>query len=235
MVMSKLAGYRNGLYRHVLRGIALAGLALALSSSITAVAAAGQITFFPFAGYTTISEIDGSGSILPGTLKVAGAFTAGAAIGTTTPQNIGIEAMYTYQASGLIFKPTGAPEMDVTDMTIHQIHANFLFYMPGGLYAPTKPYFLVGLGANIFDPSDFEGKTYDSQTEFTWALGLGVKREVNEKVALRVQTRYTPTYLSTNQDGYWCDPYYGCYSVVDSNFLDQWDFTGGLVFNLGGR
>lgn len=51
-------------------------------------------------------------------------------------------------------------------------------------------------------------------------------------MAIRAQLRYTPTYLSTNSDGYWCG-YYGCYAVYDSNYLDHWDFTGGLVFKLG--
>lgn len=186
--------------------------------------------FFLFAGYTAKAEFDGSGTNIPGKITVDGATTAGLAIGTTTPQNVGVEVMWTHQWSGISYKESGEPTVAVSDMAIDQFHANFLFYPPGNLNAPTKPCFLVGLGANVFNPSE---EDYESQTEFTWALGAGIKREVNEKVAIRAQLRYTPTYLSSNADGYWCG-YYGCYAVSDSNYLDQWDFTGGLVFNLGG-
>jgi len=208
----------------------LTAAVMALSLALPEAASARAWELFPFAGYTAKAEIDGAGSVVPGQVTVDGGLAAGFALGTTTPQNVGIEAMWTHQWSGITYKPTGEPSMAVMDMAIDQIHANFLFYAPGQPYAPTKPYFLVGLGANIFNPSN---ETAESQTEFTWALGVGVKRQVNEKVGLRVQLRYTPTYLSSSDEGYWCDPYYGCYSVYDSNYLDQWDFTGGLVFNLG--
>lgn len=132
-------------------------------------AAAGQgFTFFPFAGYTAKAQFDGSGTELPGKITVDGATTVGLAIGTTTPQNLGVEVMWTHQWSGISYKATGAREMAVTDMAIDQFHANFLFYPPGHLNAPTKPYFLVGLGANIFNPSQ---EDFDSETRFAWALG----------------------------------------------------------------
>ncbi|HEX7880264.1 MAG TPA: outer membrane beta-barrel protein [Candidatus Eisenbacteria bacterium] len=206
-------------------------LALAFPLLLPVVASASQgVDVFVFGGYTTKSELDGAGTLLGGQLTVDGAATAGISLGTTTPQNIGIEAMWTHQWSGLTFDPVGGQEMSVSDMSIEQFHANFLFYPPGHINAPTKPYFLIGLGANIFNPSR---EAADSETRFTWALGLGLKRAVNEKVGFRAQLRYTPTYIGSNDEGYWCDPYYGCYTVIDPNYLDQWDFTGGLVFNLG--
>ncbi|HEX7878166.1 MAG TPA: outer membrane beta-barrel protein [Candidatus Eisenbacteria bacterium] len=209
---------------------AVAPLLLMALPGVSGTAWAKGFTLFPFAGYTFPAELDGAGDILPGNIEVKGGLTAGVALGTVTPQNIGIEVMYTYQDNGITFKPVGAPEMDIMDMAIHQIHGNFLFYHPSARHSYTKPYLLIGLGANIFDPG---GPNADSETRFTWALGLGFVRQVNEKVGLRVQGRYTPTYLNSSDEGYWCDPYYGCYTVFDSNYLDQWDVTGGLVFTLG--
>jgi len=209
---------------------AVAALLLLTLPGTSRTAAAKGFTLFPFAGYTTPAELDGTGDILPGELSVKGGLTAGIAIGTVTPQNIGVEVMYTYQDNGISFKPIGEPEMDIMDLAVHQIHANFLFYHPSARHSMTKPYLLLGLGANIFDAAR---DNVDSETRFTWALGLGLVRQVNEKVGLRLQGRYTPTYLNSSDEGYWCDPYYGCYTVFDSNYLDQWDVTGGLVFTLG--
>ena len=33
------------------------------------------------------------------------------------------------------------------------------------------------------------------------------------KVGIRLETRWTPTYIKTDPEGYWCDPYWGCYTV----------------------
>ena len=197
-------------------------------------AMAQKLEVSPFIGYTTKARISGDGTIVPGDLLIEDSFTAGVGLGMTTPQHVGFEAMYTYQNSSITFDPTvvvGQPstQKDLGGLGVHLIHANFLFYQ-ARMDAITEPYFLLGLGAIILDPS---ASGYQTETKFTWAIGLGVKHWVNDKMGIRLQVRYEPTYINATNSGYWCDPYYGCYTQQDWNYLNQFDFTGGVCIKLG--
>jgi hypothetical protein len=49
---------------------------------------------------------------------------------------------------------------------------------------------------------------------------------------LKIQAKYNPTYLNDDWGGTWCDPFY-CYQVADPDYLDQGEFSAGLMYKLG--
>jgi opacity protein-like surface antigen len=106
------------------------------------------------------------------------------------------------------------------------------------LESNVTPFILLGLGATYLDPGEISsgplaGQSPDGATKFSWAIGAGVKSSMSGKVGFRAQVRYHSTYVNDEYSGTWCDPYYGCYNTVDSNWLDEWDFMGGLIFRMG--
>lgn len=96
---------------------------------------------------------------------------------------------------------------------------------------PTKPFLNVGLG---FSDISIGGESGD--TRFSWALGAGVKHDLNDRLALRAQVRWIPTYVNTDDAYVVCDPWYGfCYTVGDDNYINQTEIAAGLVIKLGRR
>ena len=37
-----------------------------------------------------------------------------------------------------------------------------------------------------------------------------------------------PTYIKSDAEGYWCDPYWGCYVVGDAQYANQFEFSAGI-------
>jgi hypothetical protein len=49
-------------------------------------------------------------------------------------------------------------------------------------------------------------------------------------LGLRGQIKYSPTYITTTNGGYWCDPIWGgCWQVGNNHYLNEFDVTGGLT------
>ncbi len=209
-------------------GCALALLCLALP---TAAAAAGAWEISPFARYVTNAEFDFVSATFPGTTVLADdGFAFGAGIGYVPNSQFEFEGEYAYQGTDLILQQSLTPDYDLGGLTIHKIRGNFLF-SPPSQGAPASPYFLLGLGAAIFE-ADLPGGS-GSRTQFSWQLGAGVKKMMSDTMGLRLQAAYAPSYLTESNDGYWCDPYYGCYTYPDPQYLDQWEFSLGLVKRFG--
>ena len=49
---------------------------------------------------------------------------------------------------------------------------------------------------------------------------------------LRLQARWTPTYIKSDSEGCWCDPYWGCYVVGDAQYSNQYELTAGLTIRF---
>ena len=90
---------------------------------------------------------------------------------------------------------------------------------------PMIPYFTLGIGASIFGSE----KT-STIGRFAWNIGAGLRRELNEKLALNIQGLWLPTWVTTGS-GLWCDPWY-CYSVGTGEYYDQFEVSGKLSIKL---
>ncbi len=75
----------------------------------------------------------------------------------------------------------------------------------------------------------FSGRTVDGMAKFSWAFGGGVKAFVSENIGFKGTFRWTPTYIKTEGEGWWCDPWWGCYPVGSVYYANQIEFSGGIV------
>jgi hypothetical protein len=82
-----------------------------------------------------------------------------------------------------------------------------------------------------FSVGNFAGET-GGETQFSTTWGLGVKLYPGPKVGINLLARWTPTYIKSDAEGWWCDPYWGCYVVGDSQYSNQFEFSGGIVFRF---
>ena len=129
----------------------------------------------------------------------------------------------------------GTQEREIGDMSVNNYHG-FIAYHFGDPDAKARPYFLGGAGATSygkvpFSVGNFAGET-GSATVFSTTWALGVKLYPAPKVGLNLAVRWTPTYIKSDAEGWWCDPYWGCYVVGDSQYSNQFEFSGGIVFRF---
>ena len=129
----------------------------------------------------------------------------------------------------------GTSEREIGDMNVDNYHG-FIAYHFGDEDAKARPYFLGGAGATHygkvpFSVGNFAGET-GGETQFSTTWGLGVKLYPSPKVGLNLLARWTPTYIKSDAEGWWCDPYWGCYVVGDAKYANQFDLTGGVTFRF---
>ena len=95
-----------------------------------------------------------------------------------------------------------------------------------------RPYVLGGLGATQYGSLDTAVGQIGGETQFstTWAAGL--KMFPSPKFGIRLEGRWTPTYIKTDPEGYWCDPYWGCYTVGDAEYANQVELSGGIILRF---
>ena len=74
--------------------------------------------------------------------------------------------------------------------------------------------------------------TISGASKFSSTWGAGVKLYGASRVGGRFGVRWTPTYIKSDAEGYWCDPYWGCYVVGDAQYANQFDINGGVTFRF---
>ncbi|HET9132194.1 MAG TPA: outer membrane beta-barrel protein [Terriglobia bacterium] len=82
--------------------------------------------------------------------------------------------------------------------------------------AKVRPYLFIGLGWTQFSPGTvnpsighpiLNGRDLQTQNQFAMSLGGGVKYFVTPKFGIKGQARWTPTYVTSQADGYLCNFY----------------------------
>jgi hypothetical protein len=61
------------------------------------------------------------------------------------------------------------------------------------------------------------------------ASGGGVKFYFTPKIGAKIGLRWTPTYIKSEAAGVWCDPFYGCWPLVDNQYSNQFETAGGIT------
>jgi len=94
---------------------------------------------------------------------------------------------------------------------------------------PTAPFITAGLGAAVFS-----GNGVETVGRFAWNLGAGIRRDLSESAALRLQGVWTPVWITTGS-GIYCQPWYPfyCYGTTTGEFYDQFEVSIGLALKLG--
>jgi opacity protein-like surface antigen len=197
-----------------------------------ALAQAQNLELTAYGGYNLGGSIDLTENNSTHKLNTSDSFATGLSLTWQRGPSNAFELYWGYRPTHIEGKNLTNQTTQFTTLNEHDFHANFLF-MPAYRESEFTPFLLLGLGATLLDPGDVAGVSPSSATKFSWAIGAGVKGFVSDTFGLRAQVRYHSTYLTDQNGGTWCDPWYGCYQTVDTNWLDEWDFNGGIMLRLG--
>jgi opacity protein-like surface antigen len=156
------------------------------------------------------------------------AFSWGARLGFNLSPNVELGFLFDMQKTDL--EASGIVNVSVPQ-TLYNYHGYFAYNF-GDSDASVRPYILGGLGATQFGSLDTALGQIAGETKFssTWALGL--KMFPSRNFGIRLEGRWTPTYIKSDAAGYWCDPYWGCYAVADAQYANQFELSGGITLRF---
>jgi hypothetical protein len=190
-------------------------------------------------GWTLSDGVTSDGVLAPDgniydAVDVKDSFSWGFDIGVNATDNIQVGFLFGQQLSTLGLEGTATRE--VGDLTINTYHP-YVAFNAGAPDAPVRPYLMVGFGATNYGSVDFTradgtAASTGSETQFSTTWGAGVKVYGSSNVGFRAGLQWTPTYIKTDSEGWWCDPYWGCYVVGDAQYANQFQFNGGVTIRF---
>jgi opacity protein-like surface antigen len=141
-----------------------------------------------------------------------------------------IEFLWNYNNADTVAEPRGGgTSRKLFTLDTNQYFANFLFHS-SPREQKLRPFVLAGLGATNLHAASSD---VSSITRFAFALGAGAKYNFNRRLGVRLQAKWSPTYITTTSGGFWCDPVWGgCWVVGDNHFLNEFDVTTGLTLRF---
>jgi opacity protein-like surface antigen len=164
-------------------------------------------------------------------LDAGNALSYGLTVGYLLGEHYGVEFQWTRSTGETRAEPTlGGSSVRLFDLTQDHYLGNFLLHF-SDREAHFRPYVSFGLGANNMSANR---SGVASNTQFTFAIGGGAKYNLSKHLGLRGQLQYVPTYLySTNNGGYWCDPFWGgCWAVGNSHYLNSLGANVGVTLRF---
>jgi opacity protein-like surface antigen len=162
-------------------------------------------------------------------------FKWGFMIGFNATPNVEVGFQYGHQSTTLEASGTTTREIGDMGVTTYHGYVGYNFLEAG---SKIRPYVLFGLGATNFSSVDFttvvsqENRTIQGETQFSTTIAAGAKFFATPNVGARFGIQWVPTYIKTDAGGYWCDPWFGCYIVGNSQYSSQWDLSGGVIFKF---
>jgi hypothetical protein len=190
------------------------------------------------AGWTFSDGVTGSAVVVPGvgtfdSIDPKDAFSWGLRLGFMASENMEIGFLYNQQSTELDIG--GTTTVKLGDESIHNYHGYFAYNF-GDEHAKTRPYFLIGLGATQYGTINANAggvqRDISGETRFSGTGAVGVKVFPGPKVGLRLEGRWTPTYIKSDATGWWCDPYWGCYLTGNAQYSNQFELSGGLILRF---
>ncbi|MGH7680670.1 MAG: hypothetical protein ACRENN_01630 [Candidatus Eiseniibacteriota bacterium] len=135
-----------------------------------------------------------------------------------------VELLYRRQDSQLTFQAPFLGRQTLADVAVEYWQIGGLGGVPRG---DVMPYGLFTVGATHFIP---KSSPYGDEWRFSMIFGLGVKKNVGEKLGFRVQTQLPFTWVDgggsiTCGGG-------GCITTVGGSGIGQIDVGGGLYYRL---
>ncbi len=217
----------------VLRKMALIA-PLALLVAVPAQAQDPRIEFQGWVGYTFSDGVSGD-SIMAGDGNVynrvdpknSGSY--GLSLGFFVTENA--EVGFLWDRQDTILEAKGSTTSEVSDMNIDNYHG-FVAYNFGDVDDTVRPYVLGGLGVTRYSNIIIRGvdQTFDipSSSKFSTTWGAGVKIYPSRAFGIFGGVRWTPTFIKSDATGWWCDPFWGCWVTSNTQYANQWEFSGGL-------
>ena len=221
----------------MIRGTVLTAMLVALAAaSAPAQDMNKKVEISGSGGWTYSDGVGGSGITVPkvGTfnrIDPENAFSWGARVGFLLGDNAEIGVLFNQQSTELDI--SGTQIIALGNVRIRNYHGYFAYNFTGH-DAVARPYFLIGLGATQYAPSNVSGggvtRDISGNTKFSGTTALGLKLFPNSGTfGIRLEGRWTPTYIKSDAAGWWCDPYWGCYVISDAQYSNQVEFSAGVI------
>ncbi len=178
-----------------------------------------------------ILALDGN---LYDTIEPKDSFSWGLELGVFVNENVQIGGLFDQQRSKMVIG--GTNDVELADWSVDNYHG-IVTYNFGDSSSAARPYFYGGLGVTRYGSIGFTGvdgeaREIGGESQFSTTWGAGVKIFPGSGVGLKLGVGWTPTYIKSDAEGWWCDPYWGCYVVSDAQFSNQFKFSGGLSFRF---
>ena len=127
-------------------------------------------------------------------------------------------------------------KLEISELTVYNYMFNGVYHW-GARDAQVRPYAFAGLGGTNYSfgdlllppPSGATGGQIDGETRFSSNVGAGVKFYFTPNVGAKFGFRWTPTYIKSDTEGFWCDPFYGCWELVDTDYANQFETAVGIT------
>jgi outer membrane protein W len=183
----------------------------------------------PFVGGQINGSLDYSTTLFHG-LDVKNGLSYGVTGGYLFGEYYGLEFSWNRNKADTTSQPiSGGSGVKVFTLTTDQFFGQFVFHFTDPEHK-LRPFVFLGLGATDLS-TDRNGVV--GATRFAGALGGGVKYHLTPHIGLRFQAKWSPTYLTTSDGGYWCDPFWGgCWVVGNNHYLHEFDGNVGLTFRF---
>jgi outer membrane protein W len=142
---------------------------------------------------------------------------------------------FLWRRQGTSLEVSGTKTLDLADINIDGYHVFGAWYF-GDPEGKIRPYLMGGAGATHYGGIGFTtaagAKSVSGNSQFSTIWGAGVKMYASPNVGVQLGVQWTPTYIKSDAEGWWCDPWFGCYVVGDSQYSNQLEFVGGLTFRF---
>ena len=191
-------------------------------------------------GYTASEGVTAPYTGLVGYNEVAPA-SGGAfhfTFGVFVNENVELEFLWSKQSSELVANgPAGRTPW--SELSVQNYMGNFV-YNWGTADSKVRPYFFGGLGAASYGfgnlliqrPPAVTADQIEDRTRFSTNWGGGVKFYFSKNVGAVVGLRWIPTYIKSDPAGVWCDPWYGCWQMVNNQYSHAFETAAGLTFRF---
>ena len=208
-------------------------------AAATASAQGPRVELSGTAGWTFSDGVGGATAIVvPGVgtfdrIDPKDAFSWGARLGFNVTPHVEVGFLFDEQSTKL--EAGGTTTLDIADLKVYNYHGYFAYNF-GDEDAKARPYILGGLGATQYGSitAGVGGVQHDigGGSKFSTTWGLGVKVFPSPKFGIRLEGRWTPTYIKSDSAGWWCDPYWGCYVVSNAQYANQFELSGGITLRF---
>jgi hypothetical protein len=221
-----------------LKGSVMTLVAVATLATGVASAQDPRVEISGLAGWSFSDGVDGAEVVVPGVgafnaIEPKDSFSWGLSLGFFATPNVEIEFLFDRQQSQLAV--VGTSTIEIGDMSVDNYHG-ILAYNFGESDAQVRPFVFGGLGATRYGKFGFNVGNQDreigGETQFSTTWGAGLKLYPGSNFGIRLQGRWTPTYIKSDAEGWWCDPYWGCYVVGDAQYSNQFELTGGITLRF---
>lgn len=152
----------------------------------------------------------------------------GASFGVLVNRFVELGFLMSQQQSTFIAGGRG-PDLDLVDLDVNNFHGYLAYNID--LNPQVVPYVLFGMGATHYVTGDFEGIDVDNETRFSTTWGGGVKIFPAGRLGARFAGRWTPTYIKTDAEAWWCDPW-GCWTVGNADYAHQVEISAGAIYRF---